>query len=126
LLLGDSDLWLWVWVYWINFGCTPNFPGTVDFGDVGVGQVASSNVTISNQSLAPVAIAQMSVSAQPFSVASTDKFPISIPPGGTHTVSIGFTPVSTSDYSADLTVMDLTAHPIAQVAMHGRGRAISI
>ena len=96
-------------------------PGTVDFGDVGVGQVASSNVTISNQSLTPIAIAQMSVSAQPFSVASTDKFPISIPPGGTHTVSIGFTPVSTSDYSADLTVMDLTAHPIAQVAMHGRG-----
>jgi Abnormal spindle-like microcephaly-assoc'd, ASPM-SPD-2-Hydin len=96
-------------------------PGTVDFGDVGVGVSAASNVTITNPSTTSIVISQVSVSGQTFSVASGVQFPISIPAGGTHSLMVGFAPVSTDAYSGQLTMMDPSAKAIAQVSLNGRG-----
>jgi hypothetical protein len=96
-------------------------PGTVDFGDVGVGVSAASNVIIANPSTTSIVISQVSVSGQTFSLASGDQLPISIPAGGTHSLMVGFAPVSTDAYSGQLTMMDPSAKAIAQVSLNGRG-----
>jgi len=97
-------------------------PGTVDFGDVGVGVSAAGNVTITNPSTTSIVISQLSVSGQTFSVASGVQLPISIPAGGTHSLMVGFAPVSTDAYSGQLTMMDPSAKAIAQVPLIGHGR----
>jgi Abnormal spindle-like microcephaly-assoc'd, ASPM-SPD-2-Hydin len=96
-------------------------PGTVDFGDVGVGVSAASNVTITNPSTTSIVISQVSVSGQTFSLASGVQLPISIPAGGTHSLMVGFAPVGTDAYSGQLTMMDPSAKAIAQVPLSGRG-----
>jgi Abnormal spindle-like microcephaly-assoc'd, ASPM-SPD-2-Hydin len=96
-------------------------PGTVDFGDVGVGVSAASNVTIANPSTTSIVISQVSISGQTFSLASGVQLPISIPAGGTHSLMVGFAPVSTDAYSGQLTIMDPSAKAIAQVPLIGRG-----
>jgi len=96
-------------------------PGTVDFGDVGVGVSAASNVIIANPSTTSIVISQVSVSGQTFSLASGDQLPISIPAGGTHSLMVGFAPVSTDAYSGQLTMMDPSAKAIAQVSLNGHG-----
>ena len=96
-------------------------PGSVDFGNVGVGQVADSSIAISNSGLTPVSISQLSVAGATFSLASADKLPIRVMPGDTHTIKVGFTPLTTDDYSGQLTVLDAAAKPAAQIAMRGHG-----
>ncbi len=96
-------------------------PRTVDFGDVGVGQTVQSNVSVVNTGSASVAISQLSLSGQSFSIASNEKFPINIPAGGTHTLSIGFAPASPADYSGQIAMLDGSSNSIGQVAMQGRG-----
>jgi hypothetical protein len=96
-------------------------PGTVDFGDVGVGVSAAGNVTITNPSTTSIVISQLGVSGQTFSVASGVQLPISIPAGGTHSLMVGFAPVSTDAYSGQLTMMDPSAKAIAQVPLIGHG-----
>ncbi|WP_216847043.1 choice-of-anchor D domain-containing protein, partial [Granulicella sp. L60] len=97
-------------------------PGAVDFGDVSVGLSAASSVDITNPSAtSSLVISQISVSGKTFSLASAVQLPISIPAGGTHTLMVGFTPASTDAYSGQITMMDASAKPIAQVSMDGRG-----
>jgi hypothetical protein len=96
-------------------------PGSVDFGDVPVGQAASSSVNIVNNSTVSAVVSQVSVAGQTFSVTGQGNLPINIPAGGSHTLNVGFTPASTTDYSGQLTVMDASAKPMAQIAIHGRG-----
>ncbi len=95
-------------------------PSTLDFGDVVVGQTTHSNVTVSNNSSITVDISKLSFSSAAFSVASDEKYPISIAPGGTHTFSIGFFPTAVSDYSGQITVADTASRPLAQLSAHGR------
>ncbi len=96
-------------------------PSTVNFGSVGVGQTAQNSVLISNKSATPVAISQINVSGQAFSISSTEKPPINIPAGGTYPLSIGFAPASSVNYSGLITMMDSNSKLIAQLSMSGSG-----
>src|SRR3984893_12296143 len=96
-------------------------PGTVNFGSVPVGYEADSSVNVSNSSSSSIVISQVNISGQTFSVLSGSNMPISIPAGGSYALKIGFTPVSPSSYSGQLTLMDKSAQPIAQVSMQGQG-----
>jgi hypothetical protein len=98
-------------------------PGTLNFGSVLVGHEADSNVSVSNSSSSSIIISQVNISGQTFSVLSGSTMPISVPAGGTSSLKIGFTPVSAVSYSGQLTLMDSSAQPIAQVPMQGQGGA---
>jgi hypothetical protein len=96
-------------------------PGTINFGSVLVGHEAQSSVTVSNRGSAAVSVSEVSVSGQMFSVSGTGPGPITIPAGGAYPVKVGFTPVSAGSYSGQLTVVDASSQPIAQVSMQGQG-----
>ncbi len=84
-------------------------PGSVDFGDVPVGQEANSSVNIVNNSSVSAVVSQVSIAGQTFSVTGQGNLPINIPAGASHALKVGFTPASTTDYSGQLTVMDASA-----------------
>ena len=99
-------------------------PGTINFGTVPVGQKAESNINFLNNTTSPAAISQVSVSGKTFSVVSTTgSAPVTIPAGGTYTLKAGFTPVSTGDYSGQVTLTGVQGETVAQVPMQGQGSA---
>ena len=97
-------------------------PGSLNFGDVSVGQVADNSIALMNGGSAPIAISQVSVAGQMFALASSDPLPIRIAPGATHMVKVGFSPTAESDYSGELTLADSSSKPIAVLPMFGHGR----
>jgi Abnormal spindle-like microcephaly-assoc'd, ASPM-SPD-2-Hydin len=97
-------------------------PGTVDFGLVSIGELANTTVALVNSSPIPVDIQKITVAGQSFSLADTEKLPIHIPAGGSHTVSLSFTPTNSTDFSGELTMLGTSAQPMAQVPMRGRGK----
>ena len=100
-------------------------PGTVNFGEVGVGVSAVSNVTITNPNPTSSASFQVNVSGQTFSLLGNSNTPISIPAGRTSTLQVGFTPVSATNYSGQLALTDMSGQTIAQVPMQGQGSSQS-
>ena len=96
-------------------------PGSLNFGDVSVGQIVDSSIALVNSGAAPIAISQVSIAGQMFALANADQLPISIAPGATHSVKVGFAPATENDFSGELTVADSSAKPIAVLAMYGHG-----
>src|SRR5262249_35775765 len=97
-------------------------PGTLDFGDVSLGQSSVKTVVLSNTGNATVSVSQISFSSPAFSIVNAASFPISISAGSSHSISVGFSPTAATDYSAQILVADSAAKQLAQVAIHGRGR----
>ena len=56
---------------------------SVELGDVQIGNGASATISLVNKSAIPVAVIQLNVVGQFFSVAGHDSFPVSVPAGGT-------------------------------------------
>ncbi len=102
-----------------NYGLVVK-PGSIDFGDVTVGQLVNSSVTVVNEG-PNVSISQVTIAGQTFSLPSDEKLPVEIPFGGTHTFQISFAPANTADYSGQMTFVDAAAKPLAQVPMYGHG-----
>jgi hypothetical protein len=96
-------------------------PDTVNFGGVAVDHQADSSVTVTNSGSSPIDVSQVNVSGQVFSLLGSSSMPISIPSGGNSTLKIGFTPVSTTNYSGQLNLMGISGDVIAQVPMQGQG-----
>jgi hypothetical protein len=96
-------------------------PGTINFGNVPVGHEVDSSVSVTNSNASPIAVSQVNVSGQPFSLLSNASVPISIPAGGIYNLKIGFKPASTVAYSGQITLIDTSAKMIAQVPMQGAG-----
>jgi hypothetical protein len=96
-------------------------PGTLQFGDILVGVEANTNVDIANHGSETVVLSQIEIAGQTFSVAGGGSLPVSIPSGGTHTLSVGFAPVSAGNYSGALSLIDASARVVAQAAIYGRG-----
>ncbi len=96
-------------------------PVSLNFGDVSVGELANSSIALSNPASEPVTISQIGVAGQMFALTSADQMPINIPAGGSHAVKVKFAPAAESDFSGELTVMDSSAKPLAQLQMYGRG-----
>ena len=96
-------------------------PVSLNFGDVGVGQLVNSSIALSNTASAPITISQIGVAGQMFALTSADQLPVSIPPGGRYTVKVKFAPAAENDFSGELTVLNSSATPLAQLQMYGRG-----
>jgi hypothetical protein len=96
-------------------------PNAVNFGPVPVGQEADNNVRITNSSSSSIAISQINVSGQTFSLPGNNSMPINISAGGTYSLGVSFTPVSTANYSGQVTLMGTSGRMIAQVPMQGQG-----
>src|SRR5215469_1760902 len=96
-------------------------PGVVNFGDVAIGKTAQSNVTVVNTGPTPVAISRLNLSGSAFSISNTDKPPINIAPGKTYTLSVTFAPVSSADYSGQITMMNAASASIGGVQLAGHG-----
>jgi len=96
-------------------------PGTLDFGDVVVGQKAYSHITVSNLNPIALDIYKLNLSSPAFSIGSSEKFPLSIAPGSSHIFSIEFLPSAASDYSGQITLIG-ASKPLGQLSAHGRGR----
>jgi hypothetical protein len=92
----------------------------VNFGDVSVGEAHNSDVGILNSGDAPVLISELNVAGNNFST-SSQRDPISIPAGGTHTLRLSFLPTSYSDFAGQLTLMSAAAEPMAMIGLRGRG-----
>lgn len=95
--------------------------GALDFGDVIVGQKAYSRVTVSNPNSITLDIDKLSFPSSVFSLTGSDKFPLSIAPGSSHTFSVEFLPTAIADYSGQISVTGSGSRQLAQLAAHGRG-----
>ena len=98
-------------------------PNSVNFGTVPVGQTASSKVSLSNQGLTAVDVAQLSVAGQTFYLDSQTNLPVTIAPGGTYSFAMGFKPSADTSYSGEFTVMNSEARRVAQGSLSGAGVA---
>lgn len=96
-------------------------PGTLDFGDVSLGQSSVKTIVLSNTGKATVSVSQISFSSPAFSIVNAGSFPITISAGSSRSILVGFNPTAATDYSAQILVVDSTAKQLAQVAIHGRG-----
>jgi Abnormal spindle-like microcephaly-assoc'd, ASPM-SPD-2-Hydin len=96
-------------------------PNPVAFGTVPIGQTATSKVSLLNQTSAPIAIAQLSIAGQSFSLVNQSNVPINIAAGATYSFDIGFMPQQTSNYSGQLTATSAGGATVAQVPITGAG-----
>jgi len=96
-------------------------PSTVAFGTVPVGQTATSKVSLLNETSGPIAIAQLSIAGQSFSLINQSSSPINIGAGDTYSFDIGFMPQQASRYSGQFTATNAAGNPIAQAPITGVG-----
>jgi len=96
-------------------------PSSVSFGNVTVGQTATSKVSLYNPGSQSVSVAQISVTGQSFFLDGNVNLPVSIAPGTTYTFAIGFTPTTASAYSGQFMATDSSAQSVAQGSISGSG-----
>jgi hypothetical protein len=101
-------------------------PNAVNFGDVPVGHEVDSSVNVTNSGSSPITISQVNVSGQAFSLPGNNGAPISIPAGDTYTLKIGFTPVSTTNYSGQITLMDTSGQMSVPISIQGEGSSLGV
>lgn len=95
---------------------------SVTFGNVPVGQTASTTVTLVNQSGVPVQIAQMSVTGQAFSTISPTSVPVTINAQSTLNISVGFNPSTMGAATGQLLITtDPTDGATMQIGLAGTG-----
>lgn len=96
-------------------------PNTVDFGDVQVGQTAQSTVSLLNQGATAVSVSQVTVAGQTFFLNPQTQLPVTIAPGKTYSVQLGFKPGSAASFTGTVTAVDSSARRVAQWNMKGLG-----
>ena len=110
--------------YVVNGSATGAFhvsPDAITFGAVPVGQTATSNVLLLNESSAPIEISQLNVAGQNFFANSQSSLPVTVSVGSTYSFVIGFKPGNESSYSGQFTVMSAAGKPVAQGPISGSG-----
>lgn len=97
-------------------------PGSVAFGNVNVGQAATLNLVLRNETLSTVEISQLDVSGQPFSVGGPGKLPVSVNSGATLALTVQFKPMSPGAASGQLSVIsNATSDPTTSIDLSGEG-----
>jgi hypothetical protein len=96
-------------------------PASVSFGKVTVGVTNTQTFTISNPGTASLSIGQASLAGTGFSLSGGMATPVSVPPGGSTAVTVGFTPPSATSYSGNLTLTDNAPNSPVVVALAGSG-----
>ncbi len=93
-------------------------PGSLDFGDQRVGTTGTRTVAVSNPGND---ILKISAASTVGVFANTDTFPISLPPGGTATLTVRFTPTSATTFNGNLTITSDAVPTTKVVPLTGRG-----
>ena len=97
-------------------------PGSVDFGDVTIGDLGNASVSLVNDGMAAVDVQQISVTGQTFSLADSVAFPIHLEVGASKSIALKFDPTTSNDFSGLLTVVGASAQPMATAALRGKGK----
>ena len=79
-------------------------PNAVTFGAVSVGQTASSTISLLNGGSTPVAITQLNLTGQSFSVNGVSELPITVAAGGTYNFNVNFSPAAAGAATGQLAV----------------------
>ena len=96
-------------------------PASVSFGKVTVDVTNTQTLTISNPGTASLSIGQASLAGTGFSLSGGMATPVSVPPGGSTSVTVGFTPTSASSYSGNLTLAANAPNSPVVVPLAGAG-----
>ena len=91
---------------------------SINFGDIPIGRTRTVPLDIQNTGSAPLNISAINSSQQEFSC-NTD-LPLSIAPGETATINTEFTPIDSTDYTGQLTIISNDpTDPEVKIDMHG-------
>ena len=82
-------------------------PASVSFANVPVGVTNTQSLIIKNPGTANLSLTQASLAGTAFSFSGL-ALPLSLPPGGSSTFSVAFTPASASSFYANLTLVNNT------------------
>lgn len=86
--------------------------------------MASTTVTVVNQGSAAVNVSQISVSGQAFSINGASNLPITVPAGGTYSLSVNFVPAAMGADAGQLMIAsDATSDGTLVVGLSGTGTA---
>jgi hypothetical protein len=91
--------------------------GSVNFGNVLVGQEVDSSVKVTNNSSTSIVVSEVSVSGQTFVLVGNTSMPMSVPAGGSYTPKIGFMPTAAANYSGQATLMGAAGRMVGQVSL---------
>ena len=94
---------------------------TLSFGSVALGQTATANVSLKNESAASVQISQVNATG-PFSVAQ-NTMPVTVAAGGTYSVSVQFAPTAVGAATGSLTLTSNASSGNLTVSLSGTGAA---
>jgi len=99
-------------------------PSTVTFGSVPIGQTAGTTVSLLNQGSAPVQIAQVNLSGQPFSLVAPGNLPVTVAAGGTYSLNLQFNPAAPGAATGQLTLAsDSSTKHLPVITLRGTGTA---
>ena len=96
-------------------------PDPLDHGDIGVGCDRENTATITSVGAAPVTISAMEVSGLGFTMLSAPTLPLTLEPGETTTVDIGFEPSAVYDFEGALVVTSDEAMGVREALQLGAG-----
>lgn len=98
-------------------------PGSVSFGNVGIGQQATRTVIVRNNGNAVLSVTSMTVSA-PFSTDFSP--PMTVPAGGWSHVQIAFSPDTVGLYRDSLTIMSNASEGVVRMPVSGQGVSLGM
>ena len=95
---------------------------SVDFGQVAVGKTVSTSVTVSNKGSAAIAISQLNLTGQSFSLGAGNSLPITVGGNDSITFTLQFDPAASGPASGQLTIAsNAQSDSSASVALSGTG-----
>jgi len=117
-------------VFIIPIGSGPQIslsPPSIDFGNVGVGNSSSpSVVTIRSLGTDILTVSAILSPGLPFTLGNVPPLPVSIPPGGTETFEVTFSPQNEGTFNASITVSsDDPDDPTKDISLSGEGLVIN-
>jgi hypothetical protein len=94
-------------------------PENVNFGAVSVGESAEERVTLSNIGDAPLTVTSIATTDPVFEYAMAGALPLTIPAGGSETVTVAYTPVESAVSTGFLQVESNDPNGMEQAALNG-------
>lgn len=118
---GNFDIWMFT----LELPDIAVAPLTHDFGDVTLGSLATTVVTISNVGIRPLTVSTLAFqagSSPEFTITTSPTLPLIIAPGATFDVPLAFTPTTAGFVTATLSVRsDDLDESLVNVALSGAG-----
>jgi HYDIN/CFA65/VesB family protein/ASPM-SPD-2-Hydin domain-containing protein/centrosomal CEP192-like protein len=95
-------------------------PSSISFGSVAVGVTNTQTLTLRNPGTATLNVTQASLSGTGFSTSGL-ALPLSVAPGGSASFTVGFAPVSASNFQGSITLISNTPNSPLVVPLSGAG-----